>query len=44
MLTFPNEVKCRYSDITLGHTLHSCWRDFVSFVNQMILNNFLMSA
>ena len=26
-------IKCQYADDTLGHALGSCWRDFVSFVN-----------
>ena len=33
MLTFRTELKGRYSDNTFGHALDSCWRDFVSFVN-----------
>ena len=40
MPTFRTELKCRYNDNTFGHAPDSCWRDFLSYLNQRVPDHF----
>ena len=42
MLTFRIEVKCLYSEY-FGHALDRCWRDFMSFVNDLKFRDMALS-